>query len=180
MIHLSRKNVIKWIGKLSCVHAIGNPKFELFTFTMNAKKTVQPTVPIQPDFAQVAWTLLDPQGQVQKEPYFDIKIILTISKRSFCNWIRGIELWYIQIYLRKLTKRWNYFLKSLFKTNHGCLGCSLLHNAPSSNQTKQENWQSSKKFRAFMLSISLQMRADYWKFASMTVVMFNEFSWLLN
>ena len=49
MIHLSRKNVIKWIGKLSCVHAIGNPKFELFTFTMNAKKTVQPTVPIQPD-----------------------------------------------------------------------------------------------------------------------------------
>ena len=31
---------------------------------MGAEKTVQPAVPISPGFAQVAWTLLDPQGQV--------------------------------------------------------------------------------------------------------------------
>ena len=31
---------------------------------MDAIKTVQPAVPIHPDFAQVVWTLLDPQGQV--------------------------------------------------------------------------------------------------------------------
>ena len=37
---------------------------------MGAKNTVQPAMPIRPDFAQVAWTLLDPQGQIQKEPSF--------------------------------------------------------------------------------------------------------------
>ena len=52
---------------------------------MDAKNTVQPAVSIQPGFAQVAWTLLDPQGQVQKEPYFAIKIILTSLKQSFFN-----------------------------------------------------------------------------------------------
>ena len=48
---------------------------------MDAKNTVRPAVPIQPHFVQVAWTLLDPQGQVQKEPYFAIKILLTSLKQ---------------------------------------------------------------------------------------------------
>ena len=43
---------------------IGNPKVGMFTFYMGAKNTVQPVVPIRPSFAQAAWRLLDPQGQV--------------------------------------------------------------------------------------------------------------------
>ena len=37
---------------------------------MGAKNTDQPALPIRPDFAQLAWTLLDPQGQDKKEPRF--------------------------------------------------------------------------------------------------------------
>ena len=36
------------------------PEIRIVYTCMDAKNTVQPAVPIQPDFAQVAWTLLDP------------------------------------------------------------------------------------------------------------------------
>ena len=58
--------------------AYREPKCRLVYTFIGAKNTVQPAVPIQPGFAQVAWTL-----QVQKEPYFAIKIILTSLKQSF-------------------------------------------------------------------------------------------------
>ena len=46
------------------------PEIRIVYTCMDAKNTVQLAVSIQPDFAQVALTLLDHQGQVQKEPYF--------------------------------------------------------------------------------------------------------------
>ena len=67
------------------------PDFQIVYTFVDAKNTVQPAVPIQSGFAQevawsepyMKWTLLDPQGQVQKEPYFAIKIILTSLKQWF-------------------------------------------------------------------------------------------------
>ena len=46
------------------------PESRNFYFFMGAKKTIQPVVPIRPDFAQINGTLLDPQGQFKKEPSF--------------------------------------------------------------------------------------------------------------
>ena len=41
------------------------PEIRIVYTYMDAKNTIQPAVPIQPDFAQGAWTLLDPpHGQV--------------------------------------------------------------------------------------------------------------------
>ena len=47
----------------------------------------------------------------------------------------------------------SYFSSSIFKTNHGCLDCSLLHNAPYSNRYKRENRQSNEKIKIFVLSL---------------------------
>ena len=52
--------------------------------------------------------------------------------------------------------------------NHGCLCCSLLHNVLYSNKNKRENWQPSKKFKAFMLSIK---RKTDWK--PLITILFN-------
>ena len=56
------------------------PQSRIVYIFMDAKNMVQPAVPIQPDFAQVAWTVLDPQGQSSSKGAFAIKTLLTISK----------------------------------------------------------------------------------------------------
>ena len=54
------------------------PQNWIVYISMGAKNTAQPPMPIQPDFAKVAKTLLE--GQVQKEPDFAIDFIL---KRTY-------------------------------------------------------------------------------------------------
>ena len=50
-------------SELIYLNTYGQPESRNVYDYMGAKKTVQSALPIQPGFAQVAWTLLDPYGQ---------------------------------------------------------------------------------------------------------------------
>ena len=56
-------SALLWGSHRSIAH-YRQPEIRNVYIFMGAKKREQPAMPIRPDFAQLAWILLDPKGQV--------------------------------------------------------------------------------------------------------------------